>query len=55
MTSESRCETPLTTLCACGHPIAEHDSVASRYCKATASAAMRRGCVCAVESGPLPH
>jgi hypothetical protein len=58
MTLESRCETPLTTLtilCACGHRMAEHDSVAARYCRATASGDLHRDCVCTVASGPMPR
>ena len=55
MTTESRCETPLTTLCACGHPVADHDSVALRYCRATASGSLHRGCICDVASGPMPR
>lgn len=53
MTLEARCETPLTTLCACGHSMAEHDSVAARYCSATASGDLHRDCVCTVVSGPM--
>ncbi|MDN3352004.1 RGCVC family protein [Actinomadura sp. DC4] len=34
------------TLCACGHPADAHDAVAVRYCAATASSALTRGCVC---------
>ncbi|MGH3377243.1 MAG: RGCVC family protein [Actinoallomurus sp.] len=55
MTAELRCETPLVTLCACGHPVADHDPVAARYCRATAAGSLLRGCVCDVESGPMPR
>jgi hypothetical protein len=55
MTLESRYETPLTTLCACGHPMEEHDPVAARYCRATASGDLERGCICVVTSGPPPR
>ena len=48
-------ETQPVTLCACGHPVADHDSVAARYCRATASGSLRRDCVCAVASGPMPR
>ncbi|WP_354670808.1 RGCVC family protein [Actinomadura sp. DC4] len=43
----SQDETPPSPLCACGHPIDAHDAVASRYCRATASGDLQRGCVCA--------
>jgi hypothetical protein len=55
MTLESQCETPLITLCACGHSMAEHDSVAARFCRATASGDLHRKCVCTVASGPMPR
>jgi hypothetical protein len=55
MTLESRVEAPLPTVCACGHPMDEHDSVAARFCRATASSDLHRDCVCAVASGPLAH
>ncbi|WP_425551126.1 RGCVC family protein [Actinoallomurus vinaceus] len=54
MTSESRCETPPVTLCACGHPVDEHDYVASRYCRATSSGALNRDCVC-IPVAPKPY
>ena len=31
----------------CVHPIAEHDSISLRYCKATLSSALSRRCICA--------
>jgi hypothetical protein len=45
-------ETPPATLCACGHPLDEHDTVAARYCQATASGDLPRGCVCVPEPQP---
>jgi hypothetical protein len=30
----------------CTHPVAEHDGIALRFCRATAAAALDRGCVC---------
>jgi hypothetical protein len=39
--------TPAPTHCACGHPFTQHDSIASRYCAATASGGLQRGCICA--------
>lgn len=37
-------------MCGCGHPHAQHDAVASRYCAATTAGSMTRGCVCAEHS-----
>ena len=34
-------------VCACGHALAEHDALASRYCQATARGGLDRGCMCA--------
>jgi hypothetical protein len=53
--TEPQHETPSVTLCACGHPVEDHDAVAARYCRATASGSLRRDCVCAVASGPMPR
>lgn len=33
--------------CACGHPYAQHDAIATRYCLATATGHLDRGCICA--------
>jgi hypothetical protein len=55
MTLQGNFETPLPTLCACGHNADEHDAVAARYCRATASGSLRRDCVCVVASGPMPR
>jgi hypothetical protein len=35
----------------CSHPLEFHDVVASRYCAASASSALSRGCVCKL---PVP-
>jgi hypothetical protein len=32
----------------CSHPSAFHDAIATRYCAASASAALSRSCVCKV-------
>jgi hypothetical protein len=32
----------------CSHPMEFHDVVATRYCAASASSALARGCVCKV-------
>ena len=39
MTTTLRTDPPPDTVCACGHTAEEHDSVASRYCQATAEGA----------------
>jgi hypothetical protein len=31
---------------ACPHPLAQHDPIAVRFCRATSAAALSRGCVC---------
>lgn len=31
---------------ACPHPTADHDAVAERYCRATVTSALDRGCIC---------
>lgn len=36
-------------LCVCGHSWGRHDAIALRYCNATTSGNLVRGCVCAVE------
>jgi hypothetical protein len=41
--------------CACGHPRAEHDAVAARYCAATISGSLARGCVCASRPKASPE
>jgi hypothetical protein len=30
----------------CPHPMADHDRISARYCVATASGSIERGCVC---------
>jgi hypothetical protein len=42
------------TLCTCGHPRDQHDSISTRYCDATASAGLDRGCVCHAVPGAYP-
>ena len=44
-------ERPAAT-CACGHPQAQHDRIAARYCLATAAGGLARGCVCADSTAP---
>jgi hypothetical protein len=40
--------------CACGHLLDQHDPIASRYCDATNSARLERGCVCSAAPGVYP-
>jgi hypothetical protein len=40
--------------CTCGHLEPGHDAEARRYCAATSSAALTRGCICRV-SPPKPN
>lgn len=37
---------PATACAACPHPTAAHDAVADRYCRATVTSALDRGCIC---------
>ncbi len=32
--------------CLCGHPPADHDPIAARYCRATAAGSLVRSCIC---------
>jgi hypothetical protein len=36
----------------CRHPLEAHDAIAIRYCAASASSALARGCVCRASDGP---
>jgi hypothetical protein len=36
--------------CECGHPHAQHDAVASRYCAASIAGSLTRRCVCSARS-----
>jgi hypothetical protein len=33
---------------ACPHPLAQHDPIGARFCRATADSAISRGCVCSI-------
>ena len=33
--------------CRCGHRLEQHDAIATRYCLATTTGHMDRGCICA--------
>lgn len=37
---------PAVACSACGHPWAEHDRIAARFCAATTVGRHERGCVC---------
>jgi hypothetical protein len=37
---------PIVACSACGHPWAEHDQIAARFCAATTAGRHDRGCVC---------
>ncbi|MHB8340902.1 MAG: RGCVC family protein [Mycobacteriales bacterium] len=53
-----RCEPPVNPepgLCACGHLVDAHDGVASRYCRATLSGCLSRGCICVAMPAPHPR
>jgi hypothetical protein len=51
MTTPTATPQPTATLtCACGHPAAEHDRVGLRYCQATLSGGLARGCICPAAS-----
>jgi hypothetical protein len=54
MTASSPGELPSTDApCPCGHDADEHDSLASRYCRATAAGGLDRGCMCVRVSTPV--
>lgn len=37
----------------CSHSLASHDRIADRYCTATRTNAMTRGCICAAAKIPV--
>jgi hypothetical protein len=43
-------EVPLEACDGCDHPIADHDAIARRYCRATMSNALERRCICKMRS-----
>jgi hypothetical protein len=54
MTTTSSGEPSPDAPCPCGHGADQHDSVASRYCKATALGALDRVCMCVPAPVPFP-
>jgi hypothetical protein len=47
-------QAPMTSMCACGHPIDTHDAIATRYCDATLAGVLPRGCICLRTPRPRP-
>jgi hypothetical protein len=41
-------------LCECGHLYSAHDPISTRYCDATITGGLDRGCVCSVVPGNYP-
>jgi len=39
-------DSPAPQVCGCGHPVADHDVIAVRFCDATLAGVLARGCVC---------
>ena len=55
MTTPQTSPAPVVALCHCGHTEDEHDVVAARYCRATLSNVLRRGCTCHPEEEKAPR
>ena len=47
--------TPVIERCHCGHDDDQHDAVAARFCRATLSGVLRRGCACRLGEPELPR
>ena len=49
----------LVAVCACGHEVERHDRISARFCAATTSGHLTRGCVCQLVAteppAPLAH
>ncbi|MBS2965874.1 RGCVC family protein [Actinocrinis puniceicyclus] len=41
-------------LCTCGHPYDQHDPISIRYCDATVTGGLSRGCICRTVPGNYP-
>jgi hypothetical protein len=51
ITARTAAEPTTSPTCeSCSHPVAKHDLIAIRYCRATADSALIRACICT--SGP---
>jgi hypothetical protein len=46
LTETVRASADETACNACPHPSADHDKIAQRFCDATLTGAMDRGCIC---------
>ena len=46
---------PSDEICACGHPHAQHDAIAARYCGVTIAGSLTRRCVCPAPSPEPPE
>jgi hypothetical protein len=55
MTTPTHGELPTDVQCPCGHTADEHDSLAARYCRATVTGDLDRGCMCVLAAMPLPQ
>lgn len=44
--TDSAAAEPSPACLACGHDVADHDAIGSRYCRATEAQALARGCIC---------
>jgi hypothetical protein len=44
----------LVALCECGHDLERHDRISARFCAATKSGHLTRGCVCQTVSAEPP-
>jgi len=55
MTTPSSGQSPPDAPCPCGHTADEHDSLASRYCRATAEGALDRVCMCVAVTTRLSY
>ena len=53
MTTPEHAEPRPDAPCPCGHSANEHDSLASRYCRATIAGGLDRNCMCVTVSVPL--
>lgn len=55
MTTPTPTPAQATDLCHCGHTDAEHDAVATYYCRVTLSQALARTCTCPVDPQVRPR
>jgi hypothetical protein len=46
VTTDDEADPPLASICACGHAVEWHDTIARRYCDATQAGILARGCIC---------